>query len=122
MATITARVSTRTTAACSACDWTSERLTPEFPVRTAARHHVGATGHSVMLLTDTVTVLEQLGAAPSAVADPAWPQTRAVRPVGGPDSSTPAGILNGVRLGLNDLGRDPDLAQLLSIDRAGGTR
>ena len=59
MVTVTAQVSTRTTAACSVCEWTSERLTRELPVRTAARQHLCATGHPVTLLTNTVTLLEQ---------------------------------------------------------------
>lgn len=59
MTAITAQVSSRTTACCSGCDWTSERLTAELPIRTAARQHIGATGHPVTLLTNTVTLLEQ---------------------------------------------------------------
>lgn len=136
MVTITAaQVSTRTTAACSVCEWTSERLTRELPVRTAARLHIGVTGHSVLLLTNTVTVLEQLPAT-SAIADPAWPHPRPVKsiyraipetdpiPVSGPDSAAAlAGFLGDTPVALNGPSRVLDPTQVLpSINSEGRAR
>ena len=135
MTAITAQVSSRTTACCSGCDWTSERLTAELPIRTAARQHIGATGHPVTLLTNTVTVLEQLPAT-SAIADPAWPHPRPVKsiyraipetdpiPVSGPDSAAAlAGFLGDTPVALNGPSRVLDPTQVLpSINSEGRAR
>ena len=126
MVTITAaQVSTRTTAAFSVCEWTSERLTRELPVRTAARLHIGVTGHSVLLLTNTVTVLEPLD-PPGAVVDPAWPRTRPPRigqPLGPGDPieeiCVPHRDLIGAPIVKTLTAQSPDA---WAIDREGGTR
>ena len=53
-----AQVSSRTTAACSGCSWTSDPLTNDSSIRVAARQHSDLTQHPVAVLTNTITVLE----------------------------------------------------------------
>ena len=55
---VTAEVSSRTTAACSDCAWTSDPLTNDLSVRVAARQHTDLTQHPVVVFTSTITVLE----------------------------------------------------------------
>lgn len=65
MATALTELSSRTTAACVGCTWTSDRLTGELTIRDASRQHAETTGHCVAVLTNTITVL-----APGQVAPP----------------------------------------------------
>lgn len=55
---VAAEVSSRTTAACSDCVWTSDALTDNLSVRVAARQHSDLTQHPVVVLTNTITVLQ----------------------------------------------------------------
>ena len=55
---VAAQVSSRTTAACSGCAWTSDPLTNDLSIRVAARQHSDLTQHPVAVLTNTITVLE----------------------------------------------------------------
>lgn len=57
MTTALTEVSSRTTAACAGCPWTSGRLIADLTVRVASRQHADTTGHCVALLTSTVTLL-----------------------------------------------------------------
>jgi hypothetical protein len=56
--TVTAELSSRTTAACTDCAWTSEPLTDDLSVRVAARQHTDLTQHPVAVLTNTITMLQ----------------------------------------------------------------
>lgn len=57
MTTALTESSSRTTAACAGCSWTSDRLIADLTVRVASRQHADTTGHCVALLTSTVTLL-----------------------------------------------------------------
>ncbi|HEY5845855.1 MAG TPA: hypothetical protein VIT42_03585 [Microlunatus sp.] len=56
--TVAAEVSTRTTAACADCVWTSGTLTGDLSVRVAARQHTDLTQHRVVVLANTINVLQ----------------------------------------------------------------
>ena len=56
--TVAAEVSSRTTAACADCVWTSGTLTGDLSVRVAARQHTDLTQHPVVVLVNTITVLQ----------------------------------------------------------------
>jgi len=61
--------SSRTTAACSDCGWTSDPLTDDLAVRVAARHHTTLTQHPVVVLTNTITVVEPARTMPAVRAE-----------------------------------------------------
>ena len=61
---VTSEVSSRTTAACSDSVWTSDALTDGLAVRVAARQHTTLTQHPVVVLTNTITVLEPVRSMP----------------------------------------------------------
>lgn len=61
--------SSRTTAACSECEWSSGDLLADLSVRVAAGDHSDRAGHTVAVLTNTVTLHRprtQIDAAHSA--------------------------------------------------------
>ena len=66
---VAAKVSSRTTAACSGCAWTSDPLTNDLSIRVSARQHTDLTQHPVAVLTNTITVLEPVRSTPAVVAE-----------------------------------------------------
>ena len=62
-------MSSRTTASCSDCVWTSDALTDDLTVRVAARQHTTLTQHPVVVLTNTITVLEPVRSLPAVGAE-----------------------------------------------------
>ncbi len=67
--TVSAEVSSRTTAACSDCIWTSDALTDDLAVRVAARQHTDLAQHPVMVLTNTITFLRPPRSMPAVGAE-----------------------------------------------------
>ena len=71
---VTSSYSTLAAAACRSCDWNpGSRLEPDLAVSVAARLHSERTGHSVAVLTSTVTTLRTI---PDTAADQAGTVTR----------------------------------------------
>ena len=50
-------MSSRSTAACAGCEWTSGQLTDDLSIRVAARHHTAVTTHCVAVLTNTLMLI-----------------------------------------------------------------
>ena len=64
--------STRTSAGCQTCPWTSDPGLSDLSVRVVARAHAGRTGHLVAVLATTVTLLTRTAQAiPTDPAEPA---------------------------------------------------
>ena len=64
--------STRTSAGCQTCPWTSDPGLSDLSVRVVARAHAGPTGHLVAVLATTVTLLTS-GGGQAIPTDPAEP-------------------------------------------------